>query len=44
MVVDGANPVTTQHLIHGTERECQKMGKVVSENEFEYYAYQSTAD
>jgi hypothetical protein len=35
MVVDGANPVTTQHLLHGTERECQKMGKVVSENKFD---------
>jgi SpoVK/Ycf46/Vps4 family AAA+-type ATPase len=42
LAADDGDVVTMNHLIHGTQREYQKMGKIVAENEFGYYASQST--
>jgi SpoVK/Ycf46/Vps4 family AAA+-type ATPase len=44
LAADDGNVVTMKHLIHGTQREYQKMGKVVAENEFGYSASHSTMD
>jgi SpoVK/Ycf46/Vps4 family AAA+-type ATPase len=44
LAADDGNVVTMNHLLHGTKREFQKMGKVVAENEFGFNASQSTMD
>jgi len=44
LAADDGNVVTMNHLLHGTKREFQKMGKVVAENEFGFYGSQSTMD
>jgi SpoVK/Ycf46/Vps4 family AAA+-type ATPase len=44
LAADDGNVVTMNHLLHGTKREFQKMGKVVAENEFGFSASQSTMD
>ena len=44
LAADDGNVVTMNHLLHGTKREYQKMGKVVAENEYGFYGAQSTGD
>jgi SpoVK/Ycf46/Vps4 family AAA+-type ATPase len=44
LAADDGNVVTMQHLVQGTKREFQKMGKVLAENEFGSYAFRSMAD
>jgi SpoVK/Ycf46/Vps4 family AAA+-type ATPase len=44
LAADDGNVITMNHLLHGTKREYQKMGKVVAENEFGFNASQSTMD
>ena len=44
LAADDGNVITMNHLLHGTKREYQKMGKVVAENEFGFNASQSAMD